>query len=136
MKRKLLTLILVAIVIVVVAVASLVFLQTTRQQLAAQYNGTLTHTHGYSGAALTAYFHSDRTLFNCQATISYTSSNGTAVQIVKQLGTVDVNAQNFGFGFSLNDYPIPASNPSSTLQFNNTAPLSGLTVKAVGYTSP
>ena len=135
MKRKIAVAI-TAIIVIVVIVTSLFLFLNQRQSVGVPYDGTLKHIHNFDGANLSLYFHSEKTLFNCKVTISYTAINGTAVQIVKELGIVDVNAENQNFGFSLSDYPIPASDASSTVLFNQTAPLTTLTVKAVGYTTP
>jgi hypothetical protein len=135
MKRKF-AVVITAIVVLVVVAASMFLLLNTRQPVGVPYDGTIIHTHGYDGAFLSLHFHSEKTLFSCQVTLNYTAINGTAVQIVKEIGVVDANTRNFNNGFTLNDFPIPASNVSSTIQFNETTPITLVTIKAIGYTTP
>jgi hypothetical protein len=58
--------------------------QPGQKQVPLFYDGTLTTVKGYEGAVLEIFFHSNGTLFNGTANVTYLATNGSWVQIVKQ----------------------------------------------------
>jgi hypothetical protein len=133
MKKKT-SIVLGAVVVVVIAIALSAFLLTGRQQVAIPYSGTLTTVKGYSGAYLSLQFHVDKTLFSCQITATYLATNGSSVKITRQLGVVDQSSMKSNTDLELSDYPI--GNQSLQIPFNQTSPLSTVTIDAYGYSSP
>jgi hypothetical protein len=108
--------------------------QPIQNQVPLLYNGTLTTVKGYEGAVLEMFFHSNGTLFNCTANVTYTATNGSWVQIVKQIGIVDTNAGHFNTDFELTDYQT--GNISSQVQFTQADNLEKIKIDAYGYTTP
>jgi hypothetical protein len=50
--------------------------QPIQNQVPLLYNGTLTTVKGYEGAVLEMFFHTNGTLFNCTANVTYSATNG------------------------------------------------------------
>jgi len=98
------------------------------------YNGSLTTSKGYAGAFLQAKFYTNNgVLYNCKAIITYQATNGSVTQITKQLGSVDINAQNVHYGFEL-DWPVATA--STTTQFTQASQLADVNITAYGYVTP
>ncbi len=134
MKKKMQIILGVVVAVVIIAIASTTFILTERQQVAIPYDGSLTTVKGYSGAYLSLHFHVDKTLFNCQVTATYSATNGSSVKITRQLGVVDQSSMKSNTDLELSDYPI--GNQSLQIPFNQTSPLSTVTIDAYGYSSP
>ncbi len=131
MKKSLIVAIVATVAIIVIAVSSIVYLS---QQIAVQYDGSLTVVQGsgYPGNLL-LQFHASNILYNCKVVITYQATNGSQVQIIENLGTVDSNSQPASHRIWLNDYPIDAT---ETISITQDSQLDNLQIKAYGYLTP
>ncbi len=127
----------IAIVVLSVAVA---FLYVTidqmkqRDRVTIEYEGQMIKIEGCTYATMAVNFKVNTgVLYDCLAAVSYVASNGSAVQITKELGMLNVNTNNMGAGFQLTDYP---SENSFLANFSSTNPLSNVQIEAYGYTKP
>ncbi len=132
MKKR--TLVTIAVVVVVVAVVLAVFLLYSNQTVGIHYDATLTTSRGSTGAYLSMQLHPEKTLFNCQVTISYMAINGTSVSVTHQVGLVDLNPKNQYVDFELTDYTTGST--SAQTQFTQANPPDTLSISAQGFASP
>ncbi len=91
-------------------------------------------------------FYTAGVLYNCKANATYLATNGTWMQITKELGIVDVNVHNLGVEFPMSDYKTEP-NVNFTLakaflhnykpfEFDETVTLSTVKIEAYGYSKP
>lgn len=131
MKKSLIIATVVAVAIIVIVVSSFVYLS---QQVAVQYDGSLTVVQGsgYPGNLL-LQFHASNVLYNCRVSITYQATNGSQVQIIENLGTVDANAQPASHRIWLTDYPI---DKTETISITQDTQQDNLQIKAYGFLTP
>ena len=91
-------------------------------------------------------FHTTGVLYNCKANVTYLATNGTWMQITKELGIVDVNIHSLGVEFPMSDYKTEP-NVNFTLakaflynykpfEFDERVTLSTVGIEAYGYSKP
>ncbi len=135
MKKRTLTLLVVtAIAVIAVAATLSIFLFGANQKVEIPYDATLTVSKGSSGAYLSMHLLPEKTLFNCQVTLTYTATNGTSVTITQKIGIVDTNPRSQSADFELTDYST--GTVSAQTQFTQTNPPSTLGISVYGYPSP
>lgn len=91
-------------------------------------------------------FYTTGVLYNCTANVTYLATDGTWINMTKELGIVDVNVHNLGVEFSMSDYQTEP-NVNFTLaksflhnyqpfEFDETVTLSTVEIEAYGYSKP
>jgi hypothetical protein len=101
------------------------------RQISLLYSGELITMANYPGAYFTLSFHANMTLFDCKATISYRSINGTQVVINRELGIVDQSDSTDNLSFELSDYPV--RNQTVDTKFTEANPPGTIQIVAYGY---
>ena len=105
-----------------------------RDKVELSYEGQMIKIQGVTYATMAVNFQVDSgVLYDCKATVSYVASNGSSVQITKELGALNINTNHMGTGFQLTDYP---SETPFLVNFSSSNPLPSVQIEANGYTKP
>ena len=138
MKIKIIVVAVVALILAV-SVLSVAFIwfylsTTQKDKVPLAYEGQMIMIENCTYATMAVNFKVDIGVrYDCTATVTYTASNGSQVEITKELGLLSVSSNGMGTGFQLTDYP---SDKPFLVSFSNSNPLPNVQIDAYGYTKP
>lgn len=138
MKTKIIVIAIVALILAV-SVLSVAFVwfylsATQKDKLSLAYEGQMIMIENCTYATMSLNVKVDSGVrYDCVATVTYTPSNGSQLQITKDLGLLSVGSNGMGAGFQLTDYP---SDHPFLVSFSNDNPLPNVQIDAYGYTKP
>jgi hypothetical protein len=77
-----------------------------REKVDLGYKGQMLKIPNCTYATLAVSFQVDSgVLYDCTAKVSYVASNGSTVQLTKELGALSLNTNDWGIGFPVNRLP-------------------------------
>ncbi|MGE5555572.1 MAG: hypothetical protein ACM3UY_04820 [Methanocella sp.] len=138
MQTKILVVVIVGLILAV-SVLSVAFVwfylsTTQREKVPLAYEGQMIMIENSTYATMAVNFKVDKGVrYDCVATVTYTATNGSQVQITKELGLLSVSTNGMGTGFQLMEYS--SENPF-LVSFSNNNPLPNVHIDAYGYTKP
>lgn len=105
-----------------------------RDKVELSYEGQMIKVQGCTYATMAVNFQVDSgIIYDCIATVSYVASNGSSMEITKELGALNINTNHMGTGFQLTDYPVETT---FLVNFSHSNPLPLVQIEAYGYTKP